>query len=286
MILITGATGQLGRAVVEQLAKRVATDRIGVFVRDERKASDLKEQGMHLFVGNYDDTAALDQAMRGVEKLLLISGTEQNRIQQHQNVVDAAKRAGVQLIAYTSRAVKGQDTASNPLMEGHFATEAYIKRSGLNYALLRNALYMDVIPLYLGGAQVFETGIYLPTGAGKVAFALRSELGEAIANMLADGGTESGIHQLTAHEAWSYHDVADALTELSGRKVAYTPIEKPEFEARMRERGLPERMIQFSLNFHSEVRNNLLDEVSPEMEQLLGRRPTSLKDGLNVLFNV
>jgi len=201
MILITGATGQLGRAVVKQLAKRVAAERIGVFVHDERKAADLKEQGVKLFVGNYDDIASLDQAMRGVEKVLLISGTEQNRIQQHQNVVDAAQRAGVQLIAYTSRAVKGQDTASNPLMEGHFATEAYIKRSGLTYALLRNALYMDVIPLYLGGAQVFETSIYLPTGAGKVAFALRSELGEAIANLLADEDTASGIHQFTAGEA-------------------------------------------------------------------------------------
>jgi NAD(P)H dehydrogenase (quinone) len=286
MILITGATGQLGRAVVKQLAKRVAAERIGVFVRDERKAADLKEQGVKLFVGNYDDIASLDQAMRGVEKVLLISGTEQNRIQQHQNVVDAAQRAGVQLIAYTSRAVKGQDTASNPLMEGHFATEAYIKRSGLTYALLRNALYMDVIPLYLGGAQVFETSIYLPTGAGKVAFALRSELGEAIANLLADEDTASGIHQFTAGEAWSYYDVADVLTELSGRNVAYTPIEKPEFAARMRERGLPERMIQFTMNFHSEVRHDLLDEVSPEMEHLLGRRPASLKNGLKVLFNL
>src|SRR5690349_17996120 len=93
MILITGATGQLGRAVVKQLAKRVAAERIGVFVRDKRKAAELKEQGVKLFVGNYDDIASLDQAMRGVERVLLISGTEQNRIQQHKNVVDAAQRA-------------------------------------------------------------------------------------------------------------------------------------------------------------------------------------------------
>jgi NAD(P)H dehydrogenase (quinone) len=115
---------------------------------------------------------------------------------------------------------------------------------------------------------------------------LCSELGEAIANLLAGGDTASGIHQLTASEAWFYDDVADVLTALPGRNVAYTPIEQPEFAARMRERGLPERMIQFSMNFHSEVRNDLLDEVSPEMEQLLGRRPASLKDGLKVLFNL
>ena len=226
MILITGATGQLGKSVVEQLTKRIAANQIVAFVRDKSKASVIKEKGVNLAVGNYDDVSSLDQAMRGVEKVLLISGTEQNRIQQHQNVVDAAKRAGVQLIAYTSRAVKGQDTASNPLMAGHFATEASIKSSGLNYALLRNALYMDVIPLYVGGEKVFETGIYLPTGDGRVSFALRSELGEAIANLLVDGDTESGIHELTASEAWSYHDVANALTELSGRNVAYTPRSK------------------------------------------------------------
>ena len=145
---------------------------------------------------------------------------------------------------------------------------------------------MDVIPLYVGGAQVFETGIDLPTGYGRVSYALRSELGEAIANLLVDGDNTSGIHDLTANEAWSYHDVADALTELSGKQVRYTPVEKPEFEARMRERGLPERAIQFALNFHSEVRNGLLDEVSPEMERLLGRKPASLRDDLKILFNL
>lgn len=286
MILVTGATGQLGTAVVQHVLKRTSANQIAAFVRDASKASDFKERGVDIRVGTYDDAAALDTAMQGIEKVLLISGTEQNRIQQHQNVVDAAKRAGVQLIAYTSRVVKGQDTASNPLMEGHFATEAYIKSSGLNYALLRNALYMDVIPLYVGGEKVFETGIHLPTGDGKVSYALRSELGEAIANLLVDGDTTSGIHELTASEAWSYADVADTLSELSGRKVEYTSIEKPEFEMRMRERGLPEPMIQFSMNFHSEVRNGLLDEVNPEMEHLLGRKPASLKEGLKALFKL
>ena len=286
MILITGASGQLGKAVVEQLTKRIAPGQVVAFVRHEGKAAHLKALGVNVAVGSYDDVPSLDQAMRGVEKVLLVSGTEQHRIQQHQNVVDAASRAGVRFLAYTSRVVKGQDSATNPLMEGHFATEAAIQRSSLSYALLRNALYMDVIPLYVGGAQVFETGIHLPTGDGRVSYALRSELGEAIANLLVDGDNASGVHELTASQAWSYYDVANALTELSGRQVTYMPIEKPEFEARMRERGLPERAIQFALNFHSEVRNGLLDEVSPEMEQLLGRKPASLRDGLKVLFKL
>ena len=286
MILITGATGQLGRAVIEHLAKRTAADRIAAFVRDESKAADLKAKGVQLRVGNYDDIPSLDQAMPGVDKVLLISGTEANRIQQHQNVVDAAKRAGAQLIAYTSRWVRGQDGSTNPLMASHFATEDSIKRSGLDYALLRNALYMDVIPRFVGAEKVFETGIQLPTGDGKVSYALRSELGEAIANLLANERPKNRIYELSARDAWSYHDVAAALTELSGREVKYTPLEKPEFEARMRKQGVPEPMIQRFVGFHDEVRNGLLDEVGPDMEHLLGRRPASLKDGLRVLFHL
>jgi len=285
MILVTGATGQLGRAVVEHLTKNMGADQVAALVRDEGKAADFKEKGVKLCVGSYDDRASLDRTMQGVEKVLLISGTEKDRVQQHRNVVDAAKRAGVQLLAYTSRVVKDQDV-SNPMMASHFETEDYIKNSGLPYTLLRNALYMDLIPLYVGGEKVFETGIRQTTGDGKVSFALRSELGEATANLLAEEGPKSQAYDLTAGEAWSFYGVADALTALSGREVKYTPIERPEFEARMQERGVSEFVIQIFLDFHGEIRKGLLAEVSPEMERLLGRKPASLKDGLKVLFGL
>lgn len=284
MILITGATGQLGMAVVQNLLKKVPAGQIAALVREESKAAALKGRGVDIRVGSYDDTASLDRAMQGVEKVLLISGTEDNRVQQHRNVVDAAKRAGVALIAYTSRIVKNQDRL-NPMMAVHFETEDYIKESGLPYALLRNALYMDVVPFYVGGDKVFETGIALTTGSGKVSFALRSELGEATANLLAEDGPVSQVHDLTASEAWSFYDVADALSALSGREVKYTPIEEPQFEAQMRERGVPQFVIQLSLNFHREIRSGLLDEISPEMKRLLGRKPASLQKGLKSLFN-
>jgi NAD(P)H dehydrogenase (quinone) len=286
MILITGATGHLGKAVVAQLTRRTAPERVAAFVRDEGKASALKALGVKLRVGSYGDVASLDRAMEGVEKVLLISGTEPDRVAQHQSVVDAAKRAGVRLIAYTSRVVKGQDASKNPLMLSHFATEDYVKGSGVPYVLLRNALYMDVIPLFVGADRVFEAGIHLPTGDGKVSYALRSELGEATANLLASDDVESGVHDLTAHQAWSYQDVAEALTELSGKKVEYAPVDEAAFVAKMRQRGVPEAAIQLSADFHREVRCGLLDEVSPEMERWLGRRPASLKDGLRTLFEV
>ncbi|WP_017318392.1 SDR family oxidoreductase [Mastigocladopsis repens] len=282
MILVTGATGQLGTAVVKNLLENTSANRIAAFVRDESKASALVD----IRVGSYDDTASLDKAMHGIEKVLLIAGTdEDNRLQQHQNVVDAAKKAGVQCIAYTSRTLKDRNTIANKLMVGHFQTEDYIKASGLNYALFRNVLYMDTIPLFVG-ERVFDTGIYLPTGHGRVPFALRSEMGEAIAHALLESGCGNRIYKLTGSESYSFDDVAATLSDLSGKEVDYTPAEKSAFEAQMKERGVPETMVERVVGFLTDIKNGQEEEVSPDMENLLGRKPASLKKGLKVLFNL
>ena len=219
MILITGATGQLGSATIHFLLKKQHPSQLVALVRDEHKATALKEGGVNICVGSYDDTASLDRAMQGIETVLLIAGTdEENRLQQHQNVVNAAKKASVQRIAYTSRALKDRNTLANRLREGHFLTEDYIKASGLTYTLFQNILYMDAIPQFVGPA-VFETGIHLPTGQGRVSFALRYEMAEAIANALVAGGTDNKVYKLTGSEAYSFADVAATLTDLSGKVV-------------------------------------------------------------------
>ena len=285
MILVTGATGQLGTAVVKNLLEKTSANRIAAFVRDESKASALKEKGVDIRFGSYDDTASLDKAMHGIEKVLLIAGTdEDNRLQQHQNVVDAALKAGVQCIAYTSRTLKDRNTIAK-LMVGHFQTEDYIKASGLNYALFRNVLYMDTIPLFVG-ERVFDAGVYLPTGHGRVPFALRSEMGEAIAHALLESGCGNRIYKLTGSESYSFDDVAATLSDLSGKEVDYTPAEKSAFEAQMKERGVPETMVQRVVGFLTDIKNGQEEEVSPDMENLLGRKPASLKEGLKVLFNL
>jgi len=286
MILVTGATGQLGTAVVKNLLENTSANRIAAFVRDESKASALKEKAIDIRVGSYDNTASLDKAMHGIEKVLLIAGTDEDkRLQQHQNVVDAAKKAGVQCIAYTSRTLKDRNTIANKLMVGHFQTEDYIKASGLNYALFLNVLYMDTIPLFVG-ERVFDTGIYLPTGHGRVPFALRSEMGEAIAHALLESGCGNRIYKLTGSESYSFDDVAATLSDLSGKEVDYTPAEKSAFEAQMKERGVPETMVQRVVGFLTDIKNGQEEEVSPDIENLLGRKPASLKEGLKVLFNL
>ena len=287
MILVTGATGQLGTAVVKNLLEKTSANQVAAFVRDESKASDLKEKGVDIRVGSYDDTASLDNAMQGIEKVLLIAGTDEDkRLQQHRNVVDAAKKAEVQCIAYTSRTLKDRNTLANKLMEGHFQTEDYIKASGLNYTIFRDVLYMDTIPQFVGGEKVFETGINLPTGHGRVPFALRSEMGEAIAHVLLESGCSNRIYKLTGSESYSFDDIAATLSDLSGKEVGYTRAEKSAFETQMKGRGVPETMIERVTGFLTDIKNGQEDEVSPELENLLGRKPASLREGLKVLFKL
>jgi NAD(P)H dehydrogenase (quinone) len=286
MILVTGATGQLGTAVVNHLLKKTSANQVTALVRDESKASALKEKGVNIRVGNYNDSASLDNVMQGIETVLLIAGTdEENRLRQHQNVVDAAKKAGVQCIAYTSRNLKDPNTLVNKLMKGHFQTEDCIKASGLSYVLFRNVLYMDTIPQFVG-AKVFDTGINLPTDLGRVAFTLRSEMGEAIANVLLESDRSNRIYQLTGSESYSFEDVAAILTNLSGKKVNYTSVEKSVFEAQMIERGVPEFMVVRVVGFLTDIKNGQESEVSPDLANLLGRSPASLQEGLKVLFDL
>ena len=287
MILVTGATGQLGSATIDFLLKKLPASQLAALVRDENKAVALKEKGVTIRVGSYDDTASLDRAMQGVDKVLLIAGTdEDNRVRQHKNVVDAAKKAGVQRIAYTSRTLKDRSTMANQLMEGHFQTEDYIIASGLTYTLFRNVLYMDVLPQFVG-PTVFDTGINLPAGQGRVPFALRIDMAEAMANALAmDEGNDSKVYQLTGSESYSLGDVAAALTDLSGKQVNYTSVEKAAFEAQLTGRGVPELVAQRVVGFLTDIKNGQEDAVSPDLSTLLGRKPVSLKEGLKTLFSL
>ena len=151
--------------------------------------------------------------------LLISSGDQGDRMQEHKNVIDAAMNVGVKNIAYTSRCLHDRKTLANKLMVEHFETEDYIIESGLKYTFFKNILYMDVIPQFIGGSVALEKGIFLPAGDGKVSFALRSEMGEAMANVLLNEKYENKIYNFTGDKTYSFYDVATALTELSGKEV-------------------------------------------------------------------
>ncbi|QCX37378.1 SDR family oxidoreductase [Aureibaculum algae] len=285
-ILITGATGNLGSAVVETLLKNIPAQNISVLVREEEKIQAIKAKGINVFQGDYDNLSALENAMANVDTVLLISASDQgNRIQQHRNVIDTAKKSGVENIAYTSRAMRNRETLAHQLMEEHFLTEDYIKASGLNYTLFRNTLYMDVLPLFTG-EKVFETGIFQPAGNGKVAFALRKEMGEAMANVLSNEGYENKTYKFTNIEAYSFYDIAKALTALSGKEIKYQPADISSFQEMMKPTGIPESMLQKVIEFNTDIKNGQEDEITKDLENHLGRKPTTLEEGLKTLFEL
>ncbi|WP_210521073.1 SDR family oxidoreductase [Hymenobacter terricola] len=286
MILVTGATGHLGTTVLQTLLQKTPATQVAALVRDERKTAAVQAQGVSIRPGSYDDPAALRRALYGIEQVLLISGGgEDDALQGHQNVVDAARQAGVQCLAYTGRALKDPGNLANQLMARHFQTEDYIKASGLPHIIFRNTLYMDVLPIFTG-PNVLETGISLPTGQGKVAFALRADMGEAIANVLLERNFTTRTYHFTGPDAYSFDDVAAALTEASGKKVAYTPVEAATFAAGMKQRGVPEIAIERTIGFLTDIKHCQEAQVSTDLATALGRPPTSLVEGIKQLYNL
>lgn len=288
MILVTGATGKLGGKVIETLLKNnVPATQIAALIRDENKAADLKEKGIDLRDGDYDNRASLDKAMEGIDKVLLVSGLDMNRIpQQHRNVIDAAKAAGVKCIAYTSNCLRDRDTLINYIMQTHFETEDYIKASGLNYLIFRNVLYMESMAMFMLGKDVLEKGIQLPAGDGRVSYALRSDEAEAIGNVLASEECGNRIYQFTGSRAYSFDDVAEALSELSGKTVIYTPTNMEAYKAGALAQGVPEHAVEMMAPFYNDIENGQGSTVSTDLEEALGRKPTDLKAGLKLLLNL
>lgn len=286
MILVTGATGQLGSATIAYLLKNTTADKIAALVRDENKAQHLKEKGIEVRIGSYDDIASLDRAFQGVNKVLLISGTDPNRVQQHKNVVDAAKKAGVKHLAYTGLSLKDIHTSAiKSIMESHFQTEDYIKESGLAYTFLHNTLYMDGIPMF-AGEKVFESGIVLPAGNGKTPYALRREMGEAAANVLLQDGHDNKVYEITGSELYSYAKVAKTLSELSGKSIAYTDADARSFPEQLKQAGVPEFVAFLVAGFAADTKNNQFETISKDLENLLGRKPTNLEEGLKEIYNL
>jgi NAD(P)H dehydrogenase (quinone) len=286
-ILVTGATGHLGSAVIETLLKRIPSNNISIITRKEEKRAEFEAKGFNAFIGSYDDVTSLEKAMNGVDTVLLISSGDQgDRMQEHKNVVDAVRKMGVKNIAYTSRSLHDRNTLANKLMIEHFETEDYIKASGLKYTFFRNTLYMDVIPQFIGGKMALERGIFQPAGDGKVAFALRSEMGEAMSNVLLKEACNDKIYNFTGDKAYSFYDIATALTELSGKEVKYTDVTESAFAGMMKQRNVPEFLIQKIIDFITDIKHNQEAGISDDLEIHLGRKPTGLKQGLKQLFKL
>ncbi|WP_293887772.1 MULTISPECIES: SDR family oxidoreductase [unclassified Sphingobacterium] len=285
MILVTGATGHLGGAAAQHLLKHLERDQFAILARDENKAKKLKDQGVEVRIGDFDDEESLDKALKGVSKVLLIPTIMPHRLEQNKRLIDVAVDKGVQHIVYTGVSHRNIETSAVQGLDDHFKTEHHILESGLTYTFLRNNLYMDLVPFY-AGENVFETGFYLPAGNGKVPFALRREMGEAAANVLLQDGHENKIYDIAGNALYSYQDVADTLSKISGKKVTYTAAETEAFKEQLKEAGVDDFINFVITSFNVDIKNGQFEIVTNDLEKLLGRVPANLEKGIQEVFGL
>ncbi|HSC55508.1 MAG TPA: SDR family oxidoreductase [Phnomibacter sp.] len=287
MILVTGATGHFGKATIDFLLKKgISANNISALVRDLTKAEDLKTKGINLKIGDYDNYASLLAAFKGVDRLLLVSGTDiLNRGKQQANAVNAAKEAGVKHIIFTSIERKN-DTETSPvafLAKSYIDTESQIKASGMAYTILRNNLYLDALPMFLG-EQVLETGIFFPAGNTKSAFALRNDMAEAVANILTSKGHENKVYSLSNIENISLHDIAQDLTEIAGKQINYVSPPQEVYVDALTKANVPAEYIGLFSGFAEAIKQGEFSAEKTDLENLLGRKPTTTKDFLKVVY--
>jgi len=279
MIVVTGATGQLGRLIVEQLLARLPSSRVGVSVRDPGKAADLGARGVRVRHGDFSNAASLQSAFEGATQVLLVSSnaraTGGDTLAQHRTAIAAARAAGAERVVYTSHMGVSDRSAFAP-MHDHHATEAMLQESGMSWVALRNGFYAASSLALLGNAV--QTGTLEAPADGKVSWTAHADLAEAAALLLTQAGGEDGpTAPLTASCALDLSDIAALLAELTGRPVQRRVVEDEVLAAQLAARGLPARAAATVLGLYRASREGEFAAVDPTLGRLLGRAPTSLR---------
>lgn len=276
MILVTGATGQLGRIVVQQLVKKVSADQVVALVRDKNKASDLAALGVVVREADYDKPETLTFA-KGDKVLLISSNAVGQRVSQHQAVIDAAKKAGVALLAYTS--ILRADTSKLGLAVEHKATEDALKASGVPYVLLRNGWYFENRTAQLGAAV--EHGVILgASGDGRFAAATRADYAAAAVTVLTETGHENKIYELGGDKPYTLAELAAEVTRQSGRPVAFKNLPPADFKAALLGFGLPEGLSGLLADSDDHASRGELDTDSKDLQRLIGHPTGTLSEAV------
>ncbi len=281
-IVITGATGQLGRHVISSLLRLdVQLPDLVAAGRNEDKLGALRELDLATVRVDYTDPATLDEAFAGADTVLLISSSEVGvRVAQHRNVIEAAKKAGVRRVVYTS--ALHADTSPLDVAPDHRATEADLKASGLPFTILRNGWYTENFEPALRHAET--TGVVLASaGDGRVASATREDYAEAIAAVLAQDGHAGQTYELSGDVAWSFDELAAALTEVLDREVTYRRLTPEQHLAELERTGVDESTARFLVALDANIEDGALDLVTGDLSRLLGRHTTALVDALRAM---
>lgn len=282
MIVVTGATGHLGKLVVEGLLQKVPANEIVAAVRTPEKAADLAARGVQVRKADYSDPASLVAAFQGADKVLLISGSEVGqRVAQHTAVVNAAKEAGVSHFLYTS--ILFADTTTMLLAAEHKATEQAIKDSGIPYTFLRNGWYTENYAQTV--AQALETGSFAGSaGDGKLGAAPRADFADAAVGALTAEGHEGKAYELAADEAWSYGDLAAELSTATGKTITYQNVSAEQHQQILEGAGVPAGFATILVDSDRGITAGELSSPTHDLSTLAGRPTTPLREAVALLL--
>ena len=278
-IVVTGATGQLGRHVVEALLERnVPAQEIVATGRSLEKLADFAERGLQVKGMDYADPASVAEALKGASKVLLISGSEVGqRVEQHRTVIEAAKAEGVELLAYTS--IANADTTGMKLAAEHQATEAILRESGVPFVLLRNGWYLENYTDQLPGTLA-QGAIAGSAGEGRVSAAARADYAHAAAAVLVAGGQAGRIYELGGDEPFTMAELAAEISAAAGKHISYQDLPAQEYAGMLAGFGVPEAFADILADSDLGIARGDLLVSTGDLRKLIGRPTTSLGDAV------
>jgi uncharacterized protein YbjT (DUF2867 family) len=278
MIIVTGATGQLGRGIVKQLLARTSADQVAVSVRDPEKAADLADEGVSVRRGDFSDPGTLAPAFRDASQVLVTSTNTlgEEGVIQARAAIDAAYHAGASRVLYTSHQAANPDSLFAPAPD-HAAIEAHLARLGRPYTSLRNGYYMTSLQFHIADAA--QTGELVAPADGPVSWTARDDLAEAAAAILLDEGRFNGpTPPLISGPMVDLGDVAATLSELSGRTIRRVVVDDEDFVARLVQKGTPEHYARLLLGSFHAARRGEFAVTDPTLERLIERPPITIRD--------
>lgn len=272
---ITGATGQLGRLIIEKLKSKTNPADLVALVRSPEKATDL---GIEVRKFDYNNAEELAESLKGIDHLMLVSASEiGKRVSQHSNVIEAAKKAGVKWIVYTS--LLNADNSTLSLAGEHRETEAMLKSSGIPYTILRNGWYTENYTASI--PNTIKAGVLLGSaGEGKISSATREDFAEAAAMVLVNEEHKGKTYELAGDEAYTLKDLAAEISRQAGKDIQYNNLPEADYAEKLLSFGLPEGFAKAIAGFDAEASKDQLYSNSKDLSKLIGRPTTSLSDSV------
>jgi len=277
MILVTGASGGLGTAIINVLLETLPANQIGALVRNPEKSASLQEKDIQIFVSDYNNQKTLVKAFTGVDKLVFVSGNDETdeRISQHRNVINAAVEAKINHVYYTSFS-NPVENSKFTFTKAHAVTERYIEKSGLNYTFLRNSFYAEI--LLPAARNAYQTG-KLTTAApyGKTPFIPRFELAAAIAAIVTSNQHPPRAVELTGSRLYSYSDIAELISLTTGKNISLDIITTEEFKEVYLSMQMPEFLAEGLASIFDAIEAREYEFISDDFKKYTGRDPMDLK---------